>query len=146
MKAWTSALPFFTERELGCRHCMEIKLDLDFAAMLPALRLTWDKPLALTSVCRCPIHNKSVGGHPSSLHMTENAKWKTDGCMAADIHWAKWPVAEKLKFARHAHKMGFRVGLHSTFCHIDLGRKLGLSPKPFIYNTWSGEFNPEDIL
>jgi hypothetical protein len=146
MSAWTSALPFFPARELACRHCGVIKLDLDFAAMLPTLRLTWDKPLTPTSVCRCPAHNKSVGGHPNSLHMTENAKWKTSGTMAADIWWSKWHTEEKLRFARHAHKMGFRVGLHDTFCHIDLGRKLEISPRPFVYGSWSKPFTVEDVI
>jgi hypothetical protein len=146
MSTWTGALPFFNERELGCRHCGVVKLDLDFAAMLPTLRLTWDKPLSPTSVCRCPVHNKSVGGHPNSLHLTENTKWQTAGTMAADIWWAKWGVQEKLKFARHAHKMGFRVGLHNTFCHIDLGRKLDINPRPFVYGEWAGHFSAEEVI
>jgi hypothetical protein len=146
MSAWTSALPFFPARELACRHCGVIKLDTDFAAMLTALRSTWGSPLMPTSVCRCHAHNKSVGGHPNSLHLTENAKWKTFGTMAADIRWSKWDTEEKLRFARHAHKMGFRVGLHDIFCHIDLGRKLGINPRPFVYGAWANEFTADEVI
>jgi len=146
MIAWVSALPFFPENELACRCCGVVKLDIRFAAMLPALRQVWGKPLTPSSVCRCPKHNVRVKGHPTSLHLTENSKWPTTGAAAADIAWRDWPTLDKLQFARMAHKHGFRVGLHDGFCHLDLGRELGINPKPFLYGTWTGVFNPENIL
>ena len=145
-QVWTSALPFFTAQELACRHCGVIKLDLDFAAQITALRSKWGQPLTPNSCCRCPAHNAAEGGHPNSLHMTENAKHKTDGTMAIDFRWRTWETGEKLRFARLAHSMGFRVGLHDGFCHLDLGVKIGLPHKPFLYGLWSAPFPVEDIF
>lgn len=150
MSVWTSALPYFPAHEIACKCCGVIKMDRAFAAMLPALREAWAKPLTPTSVCRCPawntICNNGKPGHPDSLHLTENLKWKTAGTMAADIAWRLWPTAEKLRFARLAHSLGFRVGLHDGFCHIDGGRKLGINPRPFLYGEWSGAFTPDEVL
>jgi hypothetical protein len=147
MRAWEQALPYFPAKELACKCCGVVKIDLRFAAMLPALRQAWGRPLTPTSVCRCPAHNAAQkDAHPTSLHLTENSRWQTGGAAAADIAWREWPAFVKLQFARMAHEHGFRVGLHDGFCHIDIGRELGITPRPFIYGTWSGQFTAEDIL
>jgi hypothetical protein len=146
MSTWTSTLPYFPAHEIACKCCGVIKIDLEFAAMVPALRAAWGKPLTPTSFCRCPAHNVKVGGHQTSFHLTENPKWKTAGSMAVDIAWRDWPTAEKLRFARIAHTFGLRVGLHDGFCHLDGGRKHGVSPRPFLYGEWSGAFKPDEVL
>lgn len=143
----TSPIPFFTAKELACPCCDVIQLDINFAAHLGYLRAKWGKPLTANSVCRCPTHNAKVGGHQNSLHLTKNPKWKTAGTMAADIAWRGWSTEEKIKFARLAHEMGLRIGLHDGFCHVDLGRTIdGISARPFQYGTWSGEFTPDEII
>jgi hypothetical protein len=146
MSVWTGALPYFPVNEIACKCCGLVKIDLRFAAMLPALRRAWDEPLTPTSLCRCPAHNAKSGGHVTSLHLTDNTKWPTTGSAAVDIAWRAWPTAKKVAFARLAHRQTFRVGLHDGFCHLDLGRILEMSPKPFLYGTWTGAFAPEDIL
>jgi len=146
MSVHTTPIPFFTSKELACRCCGVIKMDNAFAARLSYFRALWGSPLKLNSVCRCPSHNTRVKGHPNSLHLTENAKWKTNGTMAADIDWRGWPKNEKIRLARLAHSIGLRVGLHDAFCHIDLGRSLGISPRPFLYGVWANEFSPDDVL
>lgn len=146
MKTHTTELPFFSTDELECPCCGTLEIDVRFAAVLPYLRHAWGAPLKVNSVCRCPEHNTRVHGHPSSLHLTENKKWGTAGCMAADVSWWSWPKEEKVRFARLAHHLGLRVGLHNAFCHVDLGRALGLSATPFVYGQWSNEFTPEEVL
>jgi hypothetical protein len=145
----TTRIEFFSESELACKGTGVIKLDPRFAAALPELRRAWDKGLTPNSICRTPAHNAAVKGNPNSLHMTENAKWPTLGTMAADISWRGWPVAEQLRFARLAWKMGWAVGLHNGFCHVDRRADLGLPELPqsvFLYGEWSGAFNREDII
>lgn len=146
MSVHTTPIPFFSSKELACKCCGVIKMDAHFAATMSYLRSRWNGPLKANSVCRCPAHNARVGGHPTSLHLTENEKWKTAGTMAADIDWRGWLKSEKIRFARLAHSIGLRVGLHDGFCHVDLGRTLGLSPRPFVYGTWSNEFSPDEVL
>lgn len=148
MSHWDKALPFFPEHELACQHCDRILLDRRFAAALPALRLAAGRALYPTSVTRCPAHNRSVRGHPNSMHLTENPKWPTDGCMATDLAWRGWPLPEKLEFARLAFRLGWSVGLHDGFCHVDRRADLGLDDLPqgaFLYGDWSGGFDAGDV-
>lgn len=147
---WTEPLPYFTRTELQCKCCQIIKIDIRFAAMLPALRREWAAPLYPNSACRCAKHNRSLnggkGGHPTSLHLMENPKWPTVGSGAIDIQWRHWPTEKKLQFARMAHRHGFRVGLHDGFIHLDIGRLIGIGPRPFLYGEWSNAFPPEDLI
>ena len=136
--AWTGALPFFAENELACKGTGVIKLDMRFAAALPALRAKWDRPMILTSVCRTPEHNERAGGHPRSLHLTENPVHPTEGTMAADVAWRDWPQAEQLQFARVAYRLGWAIGLHNGFCHIDRRGDIGLPKTVFLYGSWDG--------
>lgn len=142
---WTEALPYFTKNELACKGSGIIKIDLRFAAALPALREKWGKPITVNSVCRTPEHNAKVGGHPSSLHLTENPVRKTNGTMAADLSWANWSQEERIKLARLAYNMGFAVGLHNSFIHIDLRTAVGLNKTVFLYGAWSG-FSPQEVF
>lgn len=142
-KTWTRELPFFPTQELACKHCGSVRLNLDFAAALIALRYAWDGPLNPTSVCRCPEHNKIVGGHPRSLHLTINPAHKTFGTAAVDIFWANWPASKQLKFCKLAWRLGFSIGLNRDFCHLDL-RAGFLNSKMlqiiFHYDNWDTPF------
>jgi hypothetical protein len=157
----TTAIEFFSQAELECKGSRKIeggtgkpgtgiiKLDPRFAAALPELRRAWGKSLNPNSICRTPEHNAKVGGNPNSLHMTENAKWPTIGTMAADISWRGWPVEEQLAFARVAWGMGWAIGLHNGFCHVDRRADLGLPNLPqsvFLYGEWANNFNRDDIV
>lgn len=149
MKAVTTAIEFFADHELACKGSGVIKLDPRFADALPALRREWSRPLSPTSVCRTPEHNAKVGGHPRSLHLTDNPVWPTIGTMGADIAWRSWPDMRKLAFARLAWKRGWSVGLHDGFCHIDRRGDLGLPNLPqnvFLYGAWSGVFSPAEVM
>jgi len=145
MRSWTSPLPFFPAHELACKGSGEILLDIHFAVALPALRMEWGGPLTPTSVCRTPAHNKNVGGHPRSMHLTVNPARKTAGCMAADIAWRDWKSETQLRFAKLARKMGWSVGLHDGFCHIDRRADIGMAKNVFLYGTWSGAFTVDDV-
>jgi len=145
MKAITTAIEFFSEEELKCKGDGTIKLDPRFAKALPELRRKWGMPLTPTSVCRTPQHNAKVGGNPRSLHLTENPKWQTFGTMAADISWRDWHKEKKLMFAKTAWEMGWSIGLHNGFCHIDRRSDAGLNQSVFLYGEWDNEFEAKDI-
>lgn len=145
MSVWTEALPYFPKSQLACKGTGIIKLDIRFAVILPLLREKWGKPLTPSSVCRTPSHNASAGGHPHSLHLTDNKKHKTNGTCAADIRWADWKKEEQLRFAKLAYSLGLSVGLHNAFCHVDLRTVAGLPQSVFLYGTWGNAFNPADV-
>jgi hypothetical protein len=145
----TTAIPYFSITELQCKGTKVIKLDPRFADALPKLREAWGSPLSPNSVCRTPAHNIREGGHPRSLHLTDNPKWPTLGTMAADIRWRGWEPARQLAFARLALGMGWTVGLHDGFCHVDRRKDLKLpelNQDVFIYGTWTGRFGVDDVL
>lgn len=140
-----SRIPFFTADELACKCCGLIQLDMHFAVHMPVLRLQWGRPLSPSSVCRCPKHNTAEGGHPRSLHLTDNPEHPTEGACAADIRWHTWSLEDKLAFARLAWKLGWSIGLNKWFCHIDRRKDIGLQQRVFLYSNWPGDFEPGAI-
>jgi hypothetical protein len=140
--------PYFSRYELCCTGTGIIKMDVRFADALMDLREAWGKPLSPSSVCRTPEHNAAIGGHPRSLHLTENPAWPTNGTMAADIRWRTWSADEKKRFAKFCWKLGWAVGLHDGFIHIDRRACLNLQQLPqavFLYGNWSGAFSPDEV-
>lgn len=143
---WSGDLPFFTARELSCRcGCGQVRLDQRLAAALPALRLMWGGGLTINSCCRCGAHNTKIGGHPRSLHLTDNPVHPCDGAMAVDIAWRTWPTQDKLRFARLALAAGWAVGLHNGFCHVDRRLDMGQPQSVFLYGDWDGAFQVTDV-
>ena len=143
--SWTGPLPFFSAEELGSGDDGTIRLDIRFASKLPELRQEWGGPLNTTSVCRTPAHNKAVGGHPRSLHLTENEAHPTYGTMAADVYWSAWEAELQKALAQLALDHGFSVGLHKAFMHLDLRTEIGLPQTVFTYPEWHNEWSPDDL-
>jgi hypothetical protein len=145
MKPVTTSIEFFSKKELACKGTGIIKLDPRFAEALIELRKAWNKPIIPTSVCRTPAHNSKVGGHPNSLHLTDNPKWKSVGTMAIDCRWAGWSLHEQRTFAQLAWVLGWTVGLNITFCHLDRRIDIGLPQRVFMYGNWDNRFKPESV-
>ena len=141
---WSDALPFFSKAELQCKGSDLLLLHDSFAAHLPALRARWG-PIRVTSACRSREHNKAVGGHPRSLHLTHNDHYQIVGTLAADIWWSDWEPMAQLDFARLAHDAGWSVGLNRTFVHVDRRIDIGLRSRVFAYKNWRGYFSAQDI-
>lgn len=59
----------FSREEFACRcGCSFDTVDVDLLRELEALREHFEKPIRVTSGCRCRLHNKSVGGSEFSQH------------------------------------------------------------------------------
>lgn len=149
MSAVTTAFSKFTEKELKCKGTGEIRIDPRFADKITEFReKIWCRPITPTSVCRSPLHNKAVGGHPTSLHLTVNPHHGTEGTAAMDCYWANIPKSTKLEFAALAYKAGFSVGLSSIFCHLDLRTITKLKQHCFLYTgDWDNKvFTTADVV
>lgn len=146
MSSWNHPLPYFTAAEVACKGTGVIRIDRRFALALMALRFLWGAAFTVSSLCRTPSHNTAVGGHPNSLHLTENPKHDTDGAMAADVPWAGWSEGDQLAFAQMAWGLGFSVGLNDAFCHIDYRKAIGLPQNVFTYGArWTGRITEDQI-
>ena len=143
---WEKDLPYFDTNETQCKGSGVVKLDPNFAVHMPYLRHTWGGPLMLNSCCRSPEHNDAVGGHPRSLHLTDNPSHPSQGAMACDVRWASWPQKKQLRFARLAWSLGWSVGLHHSFCHVDRRADIGLDQAVFYYGAWHGGFTHHDVM
>lgn len=125
--------PYFSEDELKCKGSGELKLAPGFLGELIHLRRELDLPMRVNSCCRSPEHNEKVGGHPSSLHLTENDKWMTGGSMAVDIsteYFASWEIDNLREFAL---SFGWSVGIAETFIHLDKRIQVGLPQRVWTY-------------
>jgi len=50
----------FKDKELACKCCGKQQMRVGFMSQLEALRMTYDKPMIVTSGYRCPDHNSKV--------------------------------------------------------------------------------------
>lgn len=105
---------YFKPSEYTCKcGCGYADIDETLLRILDYVRECVKRPLVINSGCRCPNHNKSVGGVVNSLH--------TKGC-AVDIR-AK-TGKERLAVVRYAIETGATgIGVHKDFIHISYSEK-----------------------
>jgi uncharacterized protein YcbK (DUF882 family) len=86
-------------------------VDAELLDVLTGLRETYDKPIKITSACRCPAHNAKVGGASSSMH--------TRG-MAADIVVEGFSPAKIEQYLLGKYPGKYGIAASTTFTHIDV--------------------------
>lgn len=112
---------YFKEKEFRCKcRCHIYNPSVDLIEKINWVREEYGKPLIITSGCRCPIHNKRVGGSETSSHLTTKKK----KCKALDI---KFPKSGKdmFKLLEILSIQFKRIGINSKkgFIHVDIDRK-----------------------
>ena len=131
---------YFSDKELACKHCGELKLNPIFDSKLLQLRINQGLPMNPTSCCRCATHNKNVGGASKSFHLCDDTGFKTDGTCAIDIK--RKGGAYDIKLVLAAWDLGMRVGVHPTFFHFDVAPDV--TDKPQIVFSY-GKTDPKDL-
>lgn len=100
----------FSRSEFACKcGCGFDEMDLHLVADLQQLRDHFDKPVSVTSGCRCLAHNKSVGGAQNSQHLYG---------LAADIVVADVPPSDVADYADEVLEMR-GVGRYRGWTHVD---------------------------
>lgn len=117
---------YFSDRELADRSNGAIVLDPRFESHLRTLRHMYGKAMVLNSVCRTPAHNKAIGGHPRSLHLTANPIHPTEGCMAMDVNTVRMTATAIKNLTSLAWELGWSLGFSSGFVHMDRRIDIGL--------------------
>lgn len=106
---------FFKEYEWTCQdNCGANKVRASFLLKMDEAREIAQIPFVINSGCRCKAHNKSVGGSPTSSHISTD----DSPCCAFDIavpnSHARYVILSSLI------KAGFtRIGIAKTFIHVD---------------------------
>lgn len=118
---------YFTEAELKCKGSGKLILADGFADMLLELRLKYNKPMIITSACRSEEHNKKVGGAANSFHICDNGI----GCLAIDV--SCHDGRSRLELVRLGIALGWSIGVHKSFIHLDQRDLLGIEPVLFTY-------------
>jgi uncharacterized protein YcbK (DUF882 family) len=118
---------YFSSNELMCPRSKVIKLASGFADALLRLRLEWNRPMKVNSCCRSYEYNRLIGGHPNSLHVYNISQHGNDGTAAIDIACEKG--VDKYRLAMLAYRLGWTVGVGSSFLHLDRRGDWGLEPR-----------------
>lgn len=98
----------FKINEFMCRHCKQVKLDIELLLKLQQVR---DKvgSIKITSGYRCYTHNKKVGGASKSQHLLG---------VASDLVPQNVSVKELYNVCNLIFRTG-GVGRYKTFTHVD---------------------------
>lgn len=126
----------FSQSELGCRCCSTIRYHPQFIELLEELRAK-TFPLHVISGSRCQTNNAKIGGHPSSLHLLDNHKYKCP-TIACDVSMQSFSDEEKRQLYQEAHKLGFSCGLKDNSIHLDLRGLVNLPQATFFYGYTPG--------
>jgi uncharacterized protein YcbK (DUF882 family) len=125
---------YFTPDELACKHCGIVRLAPVFLDKLNQLRHAVGHAMVVTSACRCPEHNKNVGGKADSFHIT-SSPW--GGCCAADISMASWTSQRRWKFIKEAMDRGWSIGINFQLNFIHIDRRIDYAgagwPEPVLF-------------
>ena len=102
----------FMRREFACRcGCGFDTVDAMLLTVLERIRGHFGHPVRINCGCRCPAHNRAVGGAPNSQHLVgKAADVVVDGIspdQVADYVDARWPDLGGL-------------GRYRTFTHVDV--------------------------
>ena len=105
----------FTQKEIACRcGCGVSNVSDRFMLKLVVARIIAGIPFNTSCICRCPVHNKAVGGSDTSSHIST----KEIECTATDITYDG--SVQRLLIVEGLLKAGVRrIGIAKTFIHAD---------------------------
>jgi len=99
----------FSRSEFCCKcGCGFDDINQTIVDLLQQVRDFFDAPVKITSGCRCPEHNKTVGGSPNSQHLLGTA---------ADFKVRHVPPSVVHEFCEGLNPGG--LGSYPTFTHMD---------------------------
>lgn len=103
----------FARREFACKcGCGFDAVDIELLGVLEQLRQDLgNRPVSITSACRCEAHNRKVGGARHSVHKQGKA---------ADIRVKGLLPAQVADYLERTYPGRYGIGRYATFTHIDV--------------------------
>ncbi len=99
----------FSRDEFACPCCGEDRIDRTLIQKLQELRISYGRPIVVTSGVRCPKHNEEVNGEKFSSHLYG---------FAVDI--ACTDSSQRWELVSLAMRRFRRVGVYSGWVHLDV--------------------------
>lgn len=107
----------FSRNEAACKcGCGFAAMDRELLEVLEDLRSFLDRPIIVTSWCRCEQYNRRVGGAPGSYHVKG---------MAADICPKDLDPDIAANYFETAYPGVYGIGRYDTWVHIDVRPQMG---------------------
>ena len=105
----------FDRIEFACKcACGHDTVDTELLMVLEHVRQYFEKPVIITSGCRCEEHNRNVGGKVDSLHLFGKAA----DFVVVDIH-----PHDVYNFLACFYTGEYGIGKGDTYTHIDIREK-----------------------
>lgn len=102
----------FNRSEFACRcGCGFDSIASELITVLEDVRVHFGSPVKINSGCRCPAHNKKVGGAPNSQHVQG---------IAADIVVKGRTPALVADYLERKYPGTYGIGRYSGFTHVDV--------------------------
>lgn len=104
--------PHFNRSEFACKcGCGFSAVDAELLDVLEGARMHFGAAITLNCACRCPTHNKEVGGVSHSQHIQG---------IAADIKVTGYSPAVVADYFESQYPNKYGVGRYTSFTHIDV--------------------------
>jgi len=106
---------YFTREEFACKcGCGFAAVDMQLLMLLEKVRVHFNKPVTITSACRCETHNRNVGGSKNSKHRLG---------IAADSQVKATPPSEVYSYIDSCYPNTLGLGSYNSFTHVDVREK-----------------------
>lgn len=113
---------YFTQSEITCKcGCGLANMHQSTLNIADAVREWYGKPIVPTSGCRCPRHNKSVGGSAASYHLPHPTNEFVNGVMVLRSRAMDLPMDDPKACAKwlDANYPDISYLVYNDFIHID---------------------------
>tara|TARA_R110000787_G_scaffold168536_2_gene281359 strand:+ start:659 stop:1018 length:360 start_codon:yes stop_codon:yes gene_type:complete len=99
-----------SEFKCKCGNCDFDTVDIETLTVLQGVADHFEASVTINSACRCPEHNKAVGGSKNSYHVKARAADITVfGVKPSDVHF----------YLDHTYPDIYGLGKYDFFTHID---------------------------
>ncbi|MBL4795874.1 MAG: hypothetical protein JKY50_00515 [Oleispira sp.] len=106
---------YFSRKEFACKcGCGFATVDIELIEVLQTLRYKFNKPVTITSACRCNDYNEKVGGSYGSKHKQG---------IASDIVVEMVSASDVYRYLDSVYSDRFGIGKYDEFTHIDVRNK-----------------------